>query len=265
MSKRYIKRIMLLLLVLVLGNSSLSAQEITKTNEQKKAYMVIIIDDFGNNMKGTDEILKLPIKITGAVIPGMPFAKEEAQKLHEAGKEVMIHVPLEPIKGKREWLGPMGIFAGMKEEKIVALLNKAKEEVPFAQGMNNHMGSKAMQDKVIVSTLMKQACANQYYFVDSGTTDDKLSRQYSMKANVPFLKRDVFLDNTASTEHVKGKLRELQQIAKEKGYAVGIGHVGLYKGEHTARALKELIPQLEKEGIIFVTPSELLQRGVIDK
>lgn len=265
MYKGYCKKASYIFFILILSSLPLSAKEMITSYTPQKAYIVIIIDDFGNGMKGTEEILKLPIKITGAVIPGMPYSKEEAMKLHEAGKEVMIHVPLEPLKGKKEWLGPMGIFTGMSEEKIIALFNQAKEQVPFAKGVNNHMGSKAMQNKLVVSTLMRQAKANQYYFVDSGTTEDKLSRYYSTENEVPFLKKDVFLDNTPSTEHVKARLRELQEIAKQKGYAVGIGHVGDYKGEPTARALKELTPQMEKEGVVFITPSELLQMNIIDK
>lgn len=38
-----------------------------KTSQRNK--VVIIIDDFGNGMKGTDEMFSLPIKLTVAVMP----------------------------------------------------------------------------------------------------------------------------------------------------------------------------------------------------
>lgn len=221
------------------------------------SYVVLIIDDFGNGMKGTDQILELPIPITGAVIPGMPYAKEEAKKLHEAGKEVILHVPLEPIHGKPSWLGPMGITVGMSKEKVADILKKAYEDIPCAVGMNNHMGSKAMTNRTIVSTLMEFAKNNQLYFVDSATTDTKLSKALSEEYGVPFYKRQVFLDNEPSKEHVKQQLRELMNLAKEQGYAIGIGHVGTYKGEPTAKAIKEMIPYMQEEGIIFTTVSGL--------
>lgn len=232
---------------------------------EKPAYVIIIIDDWGNNMAGTDEILKLPIPLTGAVIPGMPFDKQDAEKLHAANKEVILHVPLEPEKGKKNWLGPKGITVGMSEEQILKTLNQAKEDIPFIRGMNNHMGSKAMKNETIVKSLIKFAADNNLYFIDSGTTDTILSEKYTKINGMPFLKRSVFLDNTPSIEHVKGKLRELEEIAKEKGYAIGIGHVGPQKGPYTARALKELIPQMQKEGIMFITVSELLEKGLVEK
>lgn len=233
--------------------------------KEKPAYVIIIIDDWGNNMNGSNEILGLPIPLTGAVIPGMPFDKLDAKKLYEAGKEVILHVPLEPERGKKSWLGPKGITTDMSEQKVRSLLNEAKDTLPYIKGMNNHMGSKAMKNDRIVKTLIEFASENSLYFIDSGTTETTLTEKYTKENNLSFLKRDVFLDNTPSTEHVKNKLRELEEIAKEKGYAIGIGHVGPQKGPHTARALAELIPQMQKDGIIFITVSQLLEMGLVPK
>lgn len=249
------------LLMLLVGMIFFAGQDITIKGATikapaKKSYVVIIIDDFGNNMKATKEILELPIPLDGAVIPGMPFAKQDAEKIHAAGKEVMMHIPLEPKQGKKEWLGPMGITVGMGKEQVRGILEKAKEEVPYAVGMNNHMGSKAMKNETIVRELMNFAKENNYYFVDSGTTDDELSSRISSELSVPFFKRHIFLDNIKDTEHVKGQLRQLEEIAKDKGYAIGIGHVG-DKGPFTSRALQQLIPQMEKDGITFVTMTQL--------
>ena len=102
-------------LIVLMGLSYSTYAEETSTKEQvnKKLYIAVIIDDFGNQMAGTDAIANLPIPLTGAVIPGMPYAKEDAEKLHAAGKEIILHVPLEPINGKPNWLGPKGITTGM--------------------------------------------------------------------------------------------------------------------------------------------------------
>ena len=71
--------------------------------------------------------------------------------------------------------------------------------------------------------------------------------------------RDVFLDNPPSTGYVVERLNEAYKVAKEKGYAVVIGHVGPEKGPHTAAALKSMISQLQAKNVEFVTVSQLMR------
>ena len=229
-----------------------------QAEDTPKVYIAVIIDDFGNQMAGTDEILQLPIPLTGAVIPGMPFAKEDAKKLHDAGKEVILHVPLEPINGKPNWLGPKGITSGMSKEKIKNILEESMIEIPYAVGMNNHMGSRAMQSQTVVGTLMDFANEKSFYFVDSKTYDNKVAKKIAQERHTPYLVRDVFLDNTPQTGYVVERLNEAYKIAKEKGYAIVIGHVGPQKGPHTAEALQSMVDKLQAKNVEFVTVSQLM-------
>lgn len=230
-----------------------------RAEETQKVYIAVIIDDFGNQMAGTDEMLKLPIPLTGAVIPGMPFAKEDAKKLHDAGKEVILHVPLEPINGKPNWLGPKGITSGMGKEKIKSILEESMIEIPYAVGMNNHMGSRAMQSQNVVGTLMDFANEKGFYFVDSKTYDNKVAKKIAEEKHTPYLVRDVFLDNTPHTGYVIERLNEACKIAKEKGYAIVIGHVGPQKGPHTSAALQSMVGKLQAQNVEFVTISQLMR------
>lgn len=246
---------LILLLFALLSFNLFASQDMPKN---KEAYVIIIIDDFGNNLTGTKEILEMPIKLTGAVIPGMRYSAHDAKKLHESGKEVILHVPLEAECGKKEWLGDMGITTDMDEDQINEILGKAIKEIPYVKGMNNHMGSKAMKNELVVSQLMEFAKCNSLYFVDSKTTDDKLSKKLSLKSGVKFFTRDVFIDNQLSVYEAKKRLLELEKIAKEKGFAIGIGHVGK-KGPYITQALKEMIPQMQERGIKFVTLTEFME------
>lgn len=247
-------------LIVLMGLSYSTYAEETSTKEQvnKKLYIAVIIDDFGNQMAGTDAIANLPIPLTGAVIPGMPYAKEDAEKLHAAGKEIILHVPLEPINGKPNWLGPKGITTGMGVDKVKATLESAMEEIPYAVGMNNHMGSRAMQNKTIVGALMDFAKEKGFYFVDSKTCKNEVALALANEKQITYLERNVFLDNTPTTEYVIGQLQDALKVAQEKGYAIVIGHVGPQKGPHTSAALKAMIPKLQAQNVEFVTVSTLI-------
>ncbi len=90
----------------------------------------------------------------------MPFleqATEQAQLAHANGLEVMIHLPLEPKKGKASWLGPNGITTDLVDKEINKRLQESYDAVPYAKGLNNHMGSKAMEDPRIVELIVQFA------------------------------------------------------------------------------------------------------------
>lgn len=71
-----------------------------------KPELAIVIDDLGNNMKGTKEMMELPVTLTAAIMPFMPTTKEDAELANKNGHEVIVHMPMEPKRGKRSWLGP---------------------------------------------------------------------------------------------------------------------------------------------------------------
>lgn len=54
-------------------SAATSKDNVTNTQHEESApkrdKVAIIIDDFGNGMKGTDEMFSLPIKLTVAVMP----------------------------------------------------------------------------------------------------------------------------------------------------------------------------------------------------
>lgn len=81
---------------------SISAQEADPSKNQVRKELAIVIDDFGNNMKGTEEMLNLPVPITVAIMPFLSTSKEDAIRAHKKGHEVIVHLPLEPKKGKKK-------------------------------------------------------------------------------------------------------------------------------------------------------------------
>lgn len=261
MEEKNIVWVVLVALIIALSVPRAVAVFAPQESKEPKAYVAIVIDDFGNNGKGTDGMINLDIPITGAIIPGMPFALEEAQKLNKAGKEIILHIPLEPERGSANWLGPSAILTRMSEEEVRQKIIQGLEEVHYAVGMNNHMGSKAMKDKKIVNIITDIAKEKELFFLDSKTTEPILSREICMQKQVTYLERDLFLDNEKSVNAVKKQMNQLGDIALEKGYAIAIGHVGT-GGNFTVQGIKESFPALEEKGIQFVTLKELIENHI---
>ncbi len=229
------------------------------TNTQQKAYVAIIIDDFGYNGIGTDEMLSLNVPITAAVIPFLEKSTADAKKVHDAGKEIIVHMSMDSHTGKKSWLGPKAITTDLSDEIITNTVLEALNEIQWAVGINNHMGSKATEDSRIMKDILSITSQKNLIFIDSVTTAKSVTSSVAKETGSSFFYRDVFLDSTQDQNKVQQNLIALGNIALKKGYAVGIGHVGPEGGKVTAAAIAKIAPELEKKGITFVTISELKQ------
>lgn len=243
------------------GRTAASLREKTvPVSGEKRGELAILIDDFGYCGEGTREMLALPIPFTAAVMPFSSCTKEDAEAVRQAGKEIFIHMPMESLTGKKEWVGEKGIFRSMSDEEIRQRTREAFSILPDAAGLNNHMGSAIMEDSRSLSAVMDVIREKNAVFVDSVTTPKSVGKAAAAEKGVIFLGRDVFLDSTDSIEEVKKNLRRAAEAALEKGEAVAIGHVGPEGGRITAQAIAELIPELEAAGVVFVSVSQLAKQ-----
>ena len=58
--------------------------------------VAIIVDDIGNDLASVDELLALDVPITFAILPHCTHSVDAARVLHRAGREVLLHLPMEP-------------------------------------------------------------------------------------------------------------------------------------------------------------------------
>ena len=231
--------------------------------EKPKGYIAIIIDDFGNNGKGTNAMLNLGIPITAAIMPFLGSSLKDAETARDKGLEIMLHMPMEPISGKPSWLGPGVIKCAMTDQEIQLNINDALDQLKWAVGMNNHMGSKVCQDRRTMETILLTAKSRGIYFVDSKTAEKSVIEEVAKELDVPYFIRDVFLDSTKNQKEVEAQLMTLANIALKKGYAIGIGHVGPEGGEITAEAIKKMYPKISEKGVKFVFVSDIFD--IIDQ
>ena len=241
----------------VSGNKSLSLVTNGSPLIKEGRKLAIIIDDFGSGRQGIEEMMSIDRHLTFAVMPFSAHSQEDAKAAHEKGYEVIVHLPMEPNHGKRSWLGPRPILAGMKEEEVRQIVRDAFADVPFAAGANIHMGSKASSDECIVSAILDIIKEKDLYFVDSRTADHPIGKKVADARGIRCYDRNVFLDGQQPKSFVKGRLAEAADMAVKKGYAVAIGHVGIEGGKVTAEAIREMLPEFDRRNIEMVYVSEL--------
>jgi hypothetical protein len=216
-----------------------------------QAKVAIIIDDIGYR-KSDMAVLSLPEAITYAVLPHTPFGKTIAQQAFINKHDVLLHIPMQAQSNKK--LGPGALTSGMDDNVIRQVLAKSFAEIPFALGINNHMGSYLTQLYSPMASVMHYLKDNDRIFIDSMTSNQSKAIPIAQAIGVPSLSRNVFLDNQLSQAYITKQFKQLIAQAHLHQYAIGIAH----PHPETIDALTQLIPLLAANNIELVSISSLL-------
>lgn len=241
----------LLLIVVAAIIIPLLKRPVEKIRPAVKGRIAIVIDDWGYRLDNLKIAAGIKQRLTCAVLPGLKNSPEVAQKLHKFGFEVILHLPMEP-KGKFN-LEKNTITEDMGPRQIRDILRADLKELAFAKGVSNHMGSRITEDAGQSRVVLLEVKKHRLYFLDSFVTAKSVCQALAKKTGIRFAKRDIFLDNRDDPAYIKGQLEKLKEFARKHGVAVGIGH----DRKTTLLVLKEMLPQLAKEGYKFVFVSEI--------
>ncbi len=237
------------------GEDARIVSQMEKVEKQKprRPRVILIIDDLGRSKESIDRLLRIEQPLNLAVLPHLPHSHYTARAAYSKGKEVILHLPMEPKFSSGYTADDAGegvLLLGSSIEKIIGEIRRNIKAVPHIVGVNNHMGSKFMENEETVRMLMKELKSRGLYFVDSLTTPDSRGYSVAKQVGVKILKRDIFIDQSEwSKKYVKGReytieqLDRLVRVAEKNGIAVGIGH----PYPQTIDALEEYMPKIEEK------------------
>lgn len=187
--------------------------------------LTVVIDDMGANPKAIDELLDLDVPVTVAIWPRSRYAAETARTAHAAGREVLIHQPMEPVQAPYVNAGPGAITLHTPPDRIREILAENLKLVPFASGLNNHMGSRFTQNPDFCAIVCDVAAEAGLFTLDSVTHANTVFYETALRRGLPAYRRNIFLDDGPRTvKSVLEELRAAEAVARKDGQAVAIGH-----------------------------------------
>ena len=214
------------------------------------ATLVFVFDDGGQNLTQLQPFLQLPFPVCIAVMPQLPYSAESATRVRDAGKELMLHQPMQ-AQNLSVNPGPGAITPDMHTYEIEALLRENLAEIGPVAGINNHEGSLITESIVKIGAVLDVCRTEGIYFLDSRTTAATAAPQAALERGMQIWERDVFLDNTSDREDIVNQILQGLKIANRDGYAIMIGHI--WSGTTLTQILLELYPQLIQHGYRFTT------------
>ena len=223
--------------------------------------IAIVIDDLGNQLRLGRQAIDLPGPVAMSFLPHTPFARRLATTAHLRGKEVLLHLPMQAAESL-VLPGPGAITLDQSRHQFATVLAADLQSIPHVSGINNHMGSLLTRHPGHMGWLMEELKQRpHYFFLDSYTTHLSVALQIAREFDVPALKRDVFLDQVVTEEAMERELERLKNLAREQGFAIGIGH----PFRETLAFLADQLPLLERQGFTLVPVRSLLSERARQK
>jgi polysaccharide deacetylase 2 family uncharacterized protein YibQ len=215
----------------------------------------IVLDDAGGSLQELERFLDVGFPLTIAVLPRLAYSSESALAAVTAGHEVILHQPMEAIGGGDP--GPGAILVGTPVNTIESLVRENLATVPGAIGVNNHMGSRATQDPVIMTALLHTLQNDGLLFLDSRTSPDTVGASIARDTNILFAERHVFLDNEREVEPILAAFRSGFLRAGEGYDTIMIGHV---TSDVLASLIGEVGDRAQEAGFRFGYLSDAVER-----
>jgi polysaccharide deacetylase 2 family uncharacterized protein YibQ len=219
-----------------------------------KMRVAIIIDDIGQNIAAVEELLEMDVPFTFSILPGLEHSAHAARIIYEEDREIMLHLPMEPLRYPDENPGELALMVHMNSKEIQGRVKDLLDQVPHTVGVNNHMGSRFTQDREKISAMLSEIKKRGLFFIDSLTISGSAAYEESLRLGVRAGKRDLFLDHVDRTDAVSGQIDKLIQMANRRGSAIAICH----PRNNTIKALRKALKQFRSQGIEIVPASELI-------
>jgi len=216
--------------------------------------IALIIDDIGFSRSHARQFLNLGVPITFAILPRLVYSYELALEIHDNGHEILLHQPMEPYNVDSFDPGPGALYVGDEPDRIKRIIEENIADVPYAAGVNNHMGSRFTETYEEIRETLKFVRENGLFFVDSLTSSHSMAYRTAKKLHMAATGRNIFLDNIHDESAIYYQLNKLKRHSIKYGQAVGIGH----PFSETVHTISRFIKNNKNLDISWVHVSEVL-------
>lgn len=212
-----------------------------------RPLVAIVLDDLGLDRMRTAEAMRLNGPLTLSFMTYASDLAAQTQAARHAGHELLLHVPMEAVDPHAD-PGPHGLFTALSREEILERLRWGLGRFDGFVGINNHMGSKFTSDERGMAPVMEELRARGLMFLDSRTSPSSAGLRLAIAYGVPHAARDVFLDDDQTQAAIAKQLARLEQLARQHGSAIAIGH----PHDATIAALRAWLRLIGEKGLVLV-------------
>jgi hypothetical protein len=207
----------------------------------------IVVDDTGNVTDKLPLWTAIDAPLCFSVMPYPPLSQQLAEQLFNSGYVIMMHVPTDNAP-PNSFAGTGQLATGMDRAAVFSTLDSDVSKVPHVTGMYNHMGGRGCDQLDLMTYEVEWAKSKGLFVVDSKSSVSSKVTKACLALGLPERNNEVFIDHQNDPAYIRGAMRQLADLARKNGTAIGICH---WHRPNTATVVGEMIQTLKAEGIHF--------------
>ncbi|MFO0388342.1 MAG: divergent polysaccharide deacetylase family protein [Alphaproteobacteria bacterium] len=248
------------------GNIPVVAQDGTKawryyakpfTSAGKQPMIAIIITGLGHNKLVTEHAIALSENITLSFSPYAREVEKWGASARLAGHEVMLDLPVEPANFPAADPGPYGLLTSKPPEENEGRLRWLMSRVPTSIGFVTPRNERYTASVEHMKLLLQSFANRGLMVVLTRDTSKDETKEVLANTTATNLTADFIIDEDMSDATIKAKLASMEQLATQRGFAVGIAQ----PYPLTIAQLKIWLDSLSAKGIVLVPVSAIAKQN----
>jgi polysaccharide deacetylase 2 family uncharacterized protein YibQ len=221
-----------------------------------EGYVSIIMTDLGMSDTAVSRAFdELPPQVALAFSPYSQRAASLVEKAVAEKREALMLLPMEPAGYPADDPGPHALLTRVAARENSENLNWILRDANGITGAMNFMGSSFMSDPKSLLPVLQTLHQRGAVFVENPPPSGAQGLEAAMNAEIPYITADTRIDEQATELDVKAQLLALENLARKRGYALGIAQ----PYPLTFTILKSWAEGLQQRGIKLVPLSSLIK------
>jgi uncharacterized protein len=225
-------------------------------NDRRKR-IAIVLTDMGLSPAAADVAIRhLPPEVTLAFNTYANGVAQMVQRARADGHEVLLNLPMEPNGYPTIDPGPQTLLTRLSGRENIERLETVLKRASGIVGVNAHLGSRFTQSGDAMKPVLEALNERGLMYLDSRDAPRSVGGALAGELRLPRAINDRFLDIEPSREAIDARLAEIEQIAKDSGSAVAMGH----PIPVTFERLTMWIPTLPGKGFVIAPITAIANR-----
>ncbi|WP_298252520.1 divergent polysaccharide deacetylase family protein [Bradyrhizobium sp.] len=188
----------------------------------KTPIVAIVVGGLGvGAAKTVDAILKLPAAVTLAFTPYGSDPTKLVERARAQHHEILLQIPMEPYDYPDNDPGPQTLLTTLAPEQNLDRLYWHLSRFQGYAGIANFMGARFVATDTAMLPIVKEAAKRGLGYFDDGSARSLAPTMAAAQA-MPFAKADLTIDSVPTSGEIDRALGKLEDLAKERGFAVGV-------------------------------------------